>query len=259
MAADLVRDYPAYPEDERSERARAVGFKGRYRGSRIVLASDGRPFERVLRITKVLLNDRSPGYVAETLGGEVLEVLDSEIAVPDHRPLVAALSRRTGGPMEADPATFRALVDGYVWMSFPGGQGITQENADELAWLLVVQSEPRTGVDPSDAVVAWSTRELCARAMAGGDIGARLPFLAACRVAAGRHVAIDPGERTAWTIPAPVAATLVAPKVPGPGPMTAEAARWASRRVTLQRPFPATEAAPVAKPRSLLGRLFGRD
>jgi hypothetical protein len=241
LAIDLTRDYPAYPEDERSERAREVGFEGRYRGNRIMLLRSGPPADRVVRIQKISGGGPDgPGYFAETLAGACVEVREAEVVLPDPGPLVAALTRRRGEPWEADDATVAALVSGYVWMSWSGLPGLSQGNADAAVWAFVQQAEAGTAWEPDDAVAVWSTREGCARAPGPGAAVARLPFVAACRVAAGRHVAVDQGLPTAVVVPARDASLVAATLDPAARP----------------REDGSAGGGPTA--RSRLGRLFGR-
>lgn len=185
--------YPAWPEDERSEQAKAAGLPHRYRGGRLMAV--GLPAGVVVfRITGLGWDGEAPTYLGELVGGEPVVVGEHLVIPPDPAELRASLE--TVGPRgrALSAADAHRLRRSYVWVSMRGG---STDDPDGLVLGCIRRLDLVWGrpPEPDDALLVWSGRER-AEGTPGGEPHwiARIPLLAACRLADGRALAIDYGE-----------------------------------------------------------------
>jgi hypothetical protein len=188
--------YPAYPDDERSDRVRALGWPHRYRGGRLMLLRHAPPDLSVIRLRRMWMQYGQPFYNGETLGGGLVTCPEAQIVPPDEAPLVAALLRERGNPGPALlPETTDALGSSYVWMSWTGDPTVSDAAAFGIA------SDPwrarwHSRGESLGAARSWSSRDVCIAEAIGSSI-VRVPFIAACRIATGfAGLGIDAGAPT---------------------------------------------------------------
>jgi hypothetical protein len=194
-------EYPAWPEDERELATRDAGLEHRYRVGRLMMV---RPPNSpgVIRLARL-----EPGperaYAGETIDGRTVRVTEAQLIEPDPERIRRTMSVSSSRPPTSHDSD--ELVESYAWVSFDGTRVPAHLTNDAAVWTIVkdpsdVRVAPSTSIE---VMLAWTDQ---ARLLAN-DPGsaarryARVPFVAACRMADGRNLAVDFGLKPNLILP----------------------------------------------------------